>query len=360
LEGAVGHHVSNIKKTPIMTVDGVHKTYVPMTYFGLGRKKARERASHALIDINLSIYEGEIVGLLGPNGAGKTTLLKTMTNLIHPSSGSVSLHGRDIMKHSRWARRQMGLITCDERSFYWRLSGRQNIEFFASLYGVSKRDMEIRMEELFDTLGLTYAADRPYHTYSSGMKQKLAIARGHIVEPSILFYDEPTRSLDPVSAARIRNWIEDKRIRSPEQVHVIATNHLYEAEQLCDRVFIINHGRLVAQGTIEEICKHWNVSNAETHVIEVAGFTNKGDIAADPENGLLDVGEAYGMESELVLTLQVDRHSDALSRSLRKIIDGGGTVLRCHCEQEPFDKVFYSVLGVEQEVSSTPQLESAP
>ena len=344
--------MSKGKQSPIMMVEGVHKTYVPMTYFGLGRRKAHEQASKALIDINLSVCAGEVVGLLGPNGAGKTTLLKIMTNLIHPSSGNVFLRGRDVMKNARWARRQMGLITCDERSFYWRLSGKQNIEFFAALYGVSKRDTQVRMEELFDTLNLTHAADRPYHTYSSGMKQKLAIARGHIVEPSILFYDEPTRSLDPVSAARIRYWIEDKRSRSPEQVHVIATNHLYEAEQLCDRVFIINHGKLVAEGSIEDICNRWNVSDAETHVIEVAGFANNGQIAADPQNGLLEVGEVLGTESELVLTLQVSRHSDALSRTLQTITNGGGTVLRCHSEQEPFDKVFYSVLGVEREINA--------
>lgn len=336
------------KDSPIMTVQGVSKEYIPLTYFGLGRKRARAAASQALTDINLSLYKGEIVGLLGPNGAGKTTLLKSMTNLIHPSSGQIRLYGRDISRNSRWARQFMGLITCDERSFYWRMSGRQNLSFFAALYGVPAPVANERMEELFTTLDLTLAADRPYHTYSSGMKQKLAIARGHIVEPKILFYDEPTRSLDPVSAARIRRWIEDKRERSPDQVHVIATNHLYEAEQLCDRVFIINHGRMVAEGTIRDICSRWNIRDSQTHTIETSGFSNDGRIKVDMDAGLLDVEESAGGESELTLKLQVQHNSSALTQVLALITGAGGEVLRCHSEQDSFDRVFYSVLGVEE------------
>jgi len=344
---------------PVLTVEGVNKSYIPLTYFGLGRKKAKIKAVDALKDINISLYEGEVVGLLGPNGAGKTTLLKTMTNLIHPSSGQVKLYGRDIAQYSSWARGHMGLITCDERSFYWRLSGRQNLEFFAGLYGVSRHDASIRMDELFDTLDLIKSADRPYHTYSSGMKQKLAIARGYIVEPKILFYDEPTRSLDPVSAARIREWIEAKRKRSPEQTHIIATNHLYEAEQLCDRVFIINHGELVAQGSIREVCERWRVKDCETHIVETSGYTNLGRIKVDMDNGLLEVEESSGGESELTFTLQTRHNSGALNRVLETIITAGGTILRCHSHQDSFDKVFYSVLGVKDEANATSQLEVA-
>jgi ABC-2 type transport system ATP-binding protein len=237
-----------------LNVEHVSKTYTPLGFFGLDRSSAKRRAVKALDDVSFSIRAGDMFGLLGPNGAGKTTLLKIMTTLVHPSSGRVSLLGRDIREKPRWTRRMIGLVTCDERSFYWRLTGRHNLKFFAALYGVPDREADARMEELFDTLELTSAADRPYHSYSSGMKQKLAIARGFISDPMVLFYDEPTRSLDPVSAQRIRNWIAERRKKFPHQTHIIATNHLYEAEQLCDGVAIFAHGRLLAQGSIREIC----------------------------------------------------------------------------------------------------------
>jgi ABC-2 type transport system ATP-binding protein len=336
-----------------LAVDRISKTYTPLSFLGLRRAQARARATQALHDVSFAVRRGETIGLLGPNGAGKTTLLKIMTTLVHPSSGSVRLEGRDVYCQARRARSRMGLITCDERSFYWRMTGRQNLRFFATLYGVERELAESRMESLLETLDLSEAGDRPYYTYSSGMKQKLAIARGYIAEPAVLFYDEPTRSLDPVSAQRIRSWILNRRQHSPDQTHVIATNHLYEAEQLCDRVLIIDHGRLLAQGSIREICERWKVEEHETHRIVVSGWRREGRLAIDPSLGLFGIEEAENEADRLTLRVSVGRESGALSHVLKVIMDEGGTIMRCDGEDEPFDQVFCKMLARESKPAGT-------
>ncbi len=330
-------------------VEHASKTYTPLNFLSLGRAGARRREVKALDDISFSVKTGDMIGLLGPNGAGKTTLLKIMTTLIHPSSGRVRLLGRDIREKPRWTRSMIGLITCDERSFYWRLTGRHNLKFFAALYGVPEREADARMEELFETLDLTSAADRPYHSYSSGMKQKLAIARGFIADPRVLFYDEPTRSLDPVSAQRIRNWIIERRKKSPHQTHVIATNHLYEAEQLCDQVVIIAHGRLLAEGSVREICARWQVRDTETHVIVARDWASTEPLRPQPEAGLLEVAQARS-DGATTITLRATRNSGALSRVLDRVIRTGGTVASCESDRNSFDEVFFDIVsgGTEQ------------
>jgi len=329
-----------------LSVEHVSKTYAPLSFLGMGRARARRRAVGALDDISFSVRAGDMIGLLGPNGAGKTTLLKIMTTLVHPSAGRVRLLGHDIREKARWTRRMIGLITCDERSFYWRLTGRHNLKFFAALYGVPEREADARMEELFDTLDLTSAADRPYHSYSSGMKQKLAIARGFIANPMVLFYDEPTRSLDPVSAQRIRKWIVERRRKHPHQTHIIATNHLYEAEQLCDRVVIIAHGRLLAQGSIRDICATWRVRDSATHIIVVRNWMPAGPLRAEPEAGLLEVSEERSGETT-TLKMRAVRNSDALSRVLERVIRENGIVTSCESDLESFDEVFFDIVSGE-------------
>ena len=147
----------------------------------------------ALERVSFAIEEGETVALLGPNGAGKTTLLKIIATLLYVSSGRVLIHGHDVTGDPLRARRLIGLVTSDERSFYWRLTGRQNLAFFAALYRLPARTLADRVADLLDVTGLTEAADRSFHTYSSGMKQRLAIARGFLADPRIVMYDEPTR-----------------------------------------------------------------------------------------------------------------------------------------------------------------------
>ncbi len=327
-----------------LDVRDVRKSYRKIRVF---RKKRREGTeSMALRDVSFQLRRGETLGLLGPNGAGKTTLLKILTTLIYPTSGRILLFGRDIAEHPRWTRSVLGLVTCDERSFYWRLTGWQNLEFFGTLYGLDKTTLRERGEELLSTLGLLDAADRQYQDYSSGMKQKMAIARGLLAGPRLVFYDEPTRSLDPVSVQSIRTWIKRRKRSAPDQSHIIATNQLSEAEELCDRVLILNQGRIAALGTPAEIRARFHADDAEMHriVLRPGEHPHRPPIAPDPANGLLDVSVLAPTLEGQPLRVRTLRGSAGLSRALAALLDAGETVMRCDLEEPSFDEVFCSVI----------------
>jgi ABC-2 type transport system ATP-binding protein len=302
----------------------------------------------ALAGVSLRVEEGETVGLLGPNGAGKTTLLKIIATMLYPTSGCVHVAGHDVVRSPRQARRAMGLVTCDERSFYWRLTGRHNLSFFADLYGIPPQSAADRIEILLATLGLEEAADRPFHGYSSGMKQKLAIARGLLGDPAVILYDEPTRSLDPLSAQTIREWIAAHRPRSPRTAHLLATNLLREAEDLCDRVLIINRGEVIAQGTVAQIRERFRGSGHATHRVVFRGNSPNGGLAPVPEQGLLEVAVEGHDGDRTRLRLRTIEGSPGLSRVLEAILEAGGTVLACETERVPFDEVFCSLVLADQ------------
>jgi len=329
---------------PVLVVDRVSKCYGGSWLFAR-RRGGRVAGVEALRDVSFSVRQGEMIGLLGPNGAGKTTLLKIIATLIHPSSGRVLLGGGDVVAEPRRARALLGLVTCDERSFYARLTGRQNLAFFGALYGLTRAQVEARGAELFDTLGLVAAADAPYQSYSSGMKQKLAIARGLLRDARVVCYDEPTRSLDPVSAQAIRRWIQARRATAPRQTHVIATNQLSEAEQMCDRVLILSRGRLLAQGTVPEIRERYQArDDHEVHHVTYRGPRLDGRLGPAPEAGLIEVRDDGETNLGRVLRVRAVRGSAGLSRALEAVLRAGGEIVRCEADAIPFDEVFCSLV----------------
>jgi ABC-2 type transport system ATP-binding protein len=326
-----------------LEVRNVSKVYYPPTHWLRRRRPDDSRLKHALRGLSLRVNQGEMVALLGPNGAGKTTLLKIIATLIHPSGGEVSLFGVDVRADPYHARGMMGLVTCDERSFFWRLTGRQNLNFFGALYGLSRQEIARQSAELLETLDLASAADRPYHSYSSGMKQKLAIARGLLSQPMLLIYDEPTRSLDPLSAQNIRQWIRTQRRRLPHQTHLIATNQLTEAQMLCDYVVIINGGRLIAQGTVDEIRALADIDELDSFRVDVKGGRCRQSIAGlqHPDIVQLRVEETVDGVS---LRFTARRDGAALTAVLAEVIRSGDTVTSCDAEQTSFDEVFCAVI----------------
>lgn len=334
--------VKPLTATPAVLVEHVSKSYVPWKLFT--SKSGRSR-KNALTDVSLSVKPGETLGLLGPNGAGKTTLLKIIATLLAPTEGRVLINGLDPAANMKRVRRSMGLVTCDERSFYWRLTGRQNLAFFATLYGVPKKEARDRVEMLLDATNLKDASDRPFQAYSSGMKQRLAIARGLLANPSIVLYDEPTRSLDPLSTQNIRNWLVNHRASVPHTAHLIATNQLAEAEQLCDRVLILNRGTIIAEGPIAEIHKTWRRREYAIHRITCRAFRWKDVLWPEPEEGLLEVTEESGDVDHTVLRLCTMEDSVALSHAMNRILQSGGVILNCASEQVPFDEVFCSLVA---------------
>lgn len=198
----------------------------------------------AIQDINLSIGYGDIFGLMGPNGAGKTTLFKILSTLILPTSGEAFVADNNI-KEADKVKGSIGFISSDERSFYWRLSGRENLKFFAALYNLSPSEIKQRIDWAAETIGINEFIDRRFDSYSTGMKQKMSIARSLICKPRVLFVDEPTKGLDPMSASHI---VEILKKLSDEGITLfIITHNTEEAKELCQKVAVMNNGRILAE-----------------------------------------------------------------------------------------------------------------
>ncbi len=203
--------------------------------------------------VNITVRKGEVLGLLGPNGAGKSTLIKILCTLILPTEGNAYVNGYDVVKEGQKARSSIGFVTTDERSFYWRLSGRENLQFFATLHNLPQAQVKDRIDELLDVVHLKNRADEPFLNYSAGMKQRMAIARGLLNDPKVLFMDEPTRSLDPGAAKSLRDFIREHIVEERGKTVFISTHQLDEAEQLCDKVAILDEGRIKVQGSPAEL-----------------------------------------------------------------------------------------------------------
>lgn len=205
-----------------------------------------------LREVDLKARPGTIVSLMGVNGSGKTTLLKILATLIVPSSGEAMICGRDVARHSHQVRMHLGFVPSEERSFYWRLTARQNLRFFAALYGLHGRNGSRRVEHLLQAVGLDQSGDVCFREYSTGMKQALAIARGMLHDPSVLLLDEPTRSLSPNVAKKVCNLLR-ATARDEGKTILIASHNLVEVEKLADQITVIQKGRIRACGTQAEI-----------------------------------------------------------------------------------------------------------
>jgi ABC-2 type transport system ATP-binding protein len=204
-------------------------------------------AVHAM---DLCVRKGELFGFLGPNGAGKTTTIKMLTGLLHPSSGTASIGGIDIQADPLAAKRIVGYIP-DNPFLYEKLSGREYLAFMADLYSVSRSDGARRIEELLHLFDLEAKGDELIQAYSRGMRQKIALAGALIHTPEVIFLDEPTVGLDPKGARAMRDILRELCRRG---VTVFMSTHILEvAERTCDRIAIVNQGRLIAQGTMEEL-----------------------------------------------------------------------------------------------------------
>jgi ABC-2 type transport system ATP-binding protein len=220
----------------------------------------------AVRDVSLTVSRGEIFGLLGPNGAGKTTLTKMLCTLILPSAGGATICGYDLARQQSRVKASIALISSEERSFYWRLSGRRNLEFFAALYGLSREQARRRIPEVLEVVGMENAAGRRFQEYSTGMKQRMALARGLLADPEIFFMDEPTKGLDPVAVKDLHIFIRDQLTAQGKTV-ILATHHLAEAEEVCDRIGIMQGGRMKAVGKVEELTGDASLSEFFHHLL---------------------------------------------------------------------------------------------
>jgi ABC-2 type transport system ATP-binding protein len=227
----------------------------------------------AVDHLNLEIRRGELFGLLGPNGAGKTTLVKILCTLLPPDEGNAFLNGFDVVRQQMDVRRSIGaLFSVGERGAFWRLSGYKNLEFFSAIYNVPRSRRHERIMEVLDLVGLKDKAFERYQRYSGGMKRKLALARVLLPDTPILLLDEPTVGLDVISSKTLREFIRNDLSRKAGKTVLYTTHYVEEASQICDRIGILNRGRLVACDTPDAI--RGKVKRGEVVEIRVRSITD--------------------------------------------------------------------------------------
>ena len=296
----------------------------------------RAERIQALRGVDLHVQKSEIFGLLGPNGAGKTTLLKILSCLVLPDRGRAVVAGEDVVNEGK-VKPKIGLVHTDERSFYWRLSGRENLDFFSQLYDVPRKRSKARINELLERVDMVEAADRRFADYSSGMKQRLAIARALLHDPPILLMDEPTRSLDPASAAALRTFIRDEVKARDGKTVLLATHNLREAETMCDRVAILVKGKVREIGTVEEV-RRWGINDRRFR-LEVASWPAELSgpfhvVSDEPLNGIRRV----------TVALDGDARLDDV---LRLLLSAGAVVHACDRVEPDLEDAFSRILQSE-------------
>jgi ABC-2 type transport system ATP-binding protein len=239
---------------PAVVLDGLTKSFPARRgWLETIRHPRSTQYQQVLGGVSCTVREGEFFGLLGPNGAGKTTLFKILATLILPDSGSATIAGFDVVQNARDVRRVLSPVIADERSLYWRLSSRDNLELYGALQGLDRSASRARAGELLEVVGLDDTGEKMVGSFSSGMKQRLLIARALIAYPRVLLLDEPTRSLDPISARRFRTFLREEITGRQGCTVLLATHNAEEALELCDRVAVLNRGRVLATGTAQSI-----------------------------------------------------------------------------------------------------------
>jgi ABC-2 type transport system ATP-binding protein len=242
----------------------------------------------AVDHLNLKIKKGELFGLLGPNGAGKTTLVKILCTLLPPDEGEAYVNGFDVVREQMDVRRSLGTrFSVGERGVFWRLNGYRNLEFFSAIYNVPRRKRHERIMEVLDLVGLKDKAFEHYQKYSGGMKRKLALARALLPDPPILLLDEPTTGLDVISSRSLREFIRHDLSREAGKTVLYTTHYVEEASQICDRIGILNKGKLVACDTPEAI--RGIVKKGEVVDIRVRAITEDQIEAIKTLEGVIDI-----------------------------------------------------------------------
>jgi ABC-2 type transport system ATP-binding protein len=248
----------------VVEAHDLHRTYRTST--GTLRRKWKD--VEAVRGVSFAIEQGELFGLLGPNGAGKTTTIKMLITLLIPTKGTARVLGYDVVTDAREVRKRIGYVFGGERGVYERLSGYDNLRYFAELYGVPPREIRPRIDALLELVGLKGREQERAEGYSRGMKQRLHIARGLLHDPPVVFLDEPTIGLDPVGARELRATIAS--LADAGKTILLTTHYMFEADALCDRIAVINRGQIVAQGTPTDLKR--DVAQGTVVEVEVFGI----------------------------------------------------------------------------------------
>ncbi len=301
---------------PVLTAERLVKTY--------GEVKA-------LDDLTLSVARGSIFGLLGPNGAGKTTLIRVLATLLRPDAGTVTVAGINVARNPDRVRRHIGLAG-QYAAVDAYLTGRENIELTGRLYGLSRRDTKARAAEVLERIGLSEAADRQVKTYSGGMRRRIDLAATLIGRPEVLFLDEPTTGVDPASRRDLWDLIKD--LADGGTTVLLTTQYLEEADRLADHIAVINHGRVISQGTPQQLKERTGGS-----VLELSIPDNERDAAVTALTGVDGGHAAYDSHRGKVI-LPASAGVDTLCEALHRLESAGIRPTEVGLHKPTLDDVF--------------------
>jgi ABC-2 type transport system ATP-binding protein len=304
--------VATPDREPAIEADELVRTY--RTHTGVVRR--RRLNVEAVRGVSFDVRPGELFGLLGPNGAGKTTTIKMLITLLLPTDGTARVMGYDVVKQTNEVRKRIGYVFGGDRGLYDRVSAMDNLRYFAELYGVEPSEQKRRIAALLDLVGLTGREQEKVEGYSRGMRQRLHVARGLLHDPEVVFLDEPSIGLDPVGARELRHTI--KSLVDSGKTVLLTTHYMFEADALCDRIAVINDGRIVALGTGADL--KGAIANRTIVEIETFGVAPEAvdALRADPEVIAVNMEER---DQSQILLVQSERGTHITQRLLNRLGD---------------------------------------
>ena len=292
--------------------------------------------------VDLQIKRGEIFGLLGPNGAGKSTTIRMLCTLLEPTSGTAHVNGFDLVKQANDVRRSLGTLLAGERSIYWKLTGRENLEYFAALYHIPATVARQRVEELIERMELQDRANELVEKYSTGMRQRVAIAKALLARPPILLLDEPTLGLDPQAARRLRELIAE--LKQEGHTILLTTHYMEEADQLSDRIGIIDTGRIIALDTPEGLKQR--IEQKEVIRLEVAGWHEEIADKLKSIAGIENLISRQQSEADVwEVNMQAHNSRAALPRIVEHISGNGTRLVNMNIVKPSLEDVFIHLTG---------------
>jgi ABC-2 type transport system ATP-binding protein len=305
-------------------------------------KKGELTYLSAVDGVSLQIRQGEIFGLLGPNGAGKSTTIRMLCTLLEPTSGTARVNGFDIVKQATQVRQNLGTVLAGERSIYWKLTARENLEYFAALYHLPPDVARRRTKELLDRMELTNRADDLVEKFSTGMRQRVAIAKSLVADPPILLLDEPTLGLDPQAARNLRELIAN--LRDEGHTILLTTHYMEEADLLSDRIGIIDQGKIIALDTPSALKER--IEQKDVIRLEVAGWHE--DMAQKLETlpGVEKlIAHRMGDESTYEVSLHAESARAVLPGVIDKINYNGTRLVNMNILRPSLEDVFINLTG---------------
>ena len=305
-------------------------------------KKEPKALFTAVNGVDLQIQRGEIFGLLGPNGAGKSTTIRMLCTLLEPTSGTAQVNGFDVVKQANEVRRSLGTVLAGERSIYWKLTGRENLEYFAALYHIPQAVAKKRVDELLERMELRERANELVEKYSTGMRQRIAIAKALLARPPILLLDEPTLGLDPQAARNLRELIAT--LKQEGHTILLTTHYMEEADQLSDRIGIIDTGKVIALDSPAGLKRR--IEQKEVIKLEVTGWHDDLGEKLKSISGIENLMTRRQGEADLwEVNMQAHNSRTAIPRIVEHISGNGTRLVNMNIVKPSLEDVFIHLTG---------------